>query len=167
MKRFPFPVVAGLSLLLASCTLFSKYVFTLRVTPGLNAAELIAVVGKAIAPYGYEEPPQELKDATSSFYLFRGGGTESQYVTVSVDPAKGIIGVRDRHGSGETQFTAKLQSVISAAVYQRFGVKPEFRREYDYFSLRPNPSLQPTVLAFGVALPSQRYALFGAAELQR
>jgi len=31
----------------------------------------------------------------------------------------------------------------------------------------PNPALQPTVLAFGVALPSQRCALFGAAELDR
>ena len=30
-----------------------------------------------------------------------------------------------------------------------------------------NPSLQPTVLAFGVALPSTRCARFGAAELQR
>jgi hypothetical protein len=39
------------------------------------------------------------------------------------------------------------------------------------FSLRlmwlPNPSLQPTVLAFGIALPSQRCALLGAAELSR
>ena len=31
----------------------------------------------------------------------------------------------------------------------------------------PNPALQPTVLAFGIALPSQRCALFGAAELDR
>jgi len=33
--------------------------------------------------------------------------------------------------------------------------------------LPANPSLQPTVLAFGVALPSQRCAQLGAAELQR
>jgi hypothetical protein len=34
-------------------------------------------------------------------------------------------------------------------------------------SARPNPPLQPTVLAFGVALPSQRFAQLGAAELGR
>ncbi len=32
---------------------------------------------------------------------------------------------------------------------------------------QPNPSLQPTVLTFGGALPSQRCALPGAAELDR
>jgi len=31
----------------------------------------------------------------------------------------------------------------------------------------PNPALQQTVHAFGVALPSQRFALLGAAELGR
>jgi hypothetical protein len=34
-------------------------------------------------------------------------------------------------------------------------------------SITPNPALQPTVLAFGVALPSQRCAQLGAAELDR
>jgi len=33
--------------------------------------------------------------------------------------------------------------------------------------MRANPALQPTVLAFGVALPSTRCARLGAAELDR